>query len=844
MTAPEASALPVAAALPELKSTLAAQQAAVLQAPPGAGKSTVVPLALLGEPWLADRRILMLEPRRLAARAVAERMAAVLGETTGETVGYRMRLNTRVGPRTRIEVITEGILTRQLQRDPELKGVGLVIFDEFHERSLQADLGLALVLEARRHLRPDLCILVMSATLDGAAVSALLGDAPLVTAPGLSFPVITHYAERATDPGIGRQTAGVIRRALAADPGDVLVFLPGASEIRRVAQMLAEDPALPAAGGAVSVLPLYGDLGREAQDEAIRPSPPGHRKVVLATNIAETSLTIEGVRVVVDSGLERRAAFHPPSGLSRLVTRRVSAASADQRRGRAGRLAAGVCYRLWTGAEQRGLAAHSNPEIRGADLAALALELAAWGAPDAVGLAWLDPPPAGALAQARELLARLDALDAQGRVTPHGRALAELGTHPRLAHLLIRARDAGVGFTGCALAALLGERDILRATEHRDGDLRSRLELLARAETEGPPAGVDRQALRQVRRIADNLARQLKVRDRQVAVAEAGWLLAAAYPDRIGRARVPGTGRYQLSNGRGAAFAGPDALARHEFLVIPELDAGEREARIFLAAPLGLTAIEAHFGAAIEALDQVAWDEQAEAVVARRQRRLGLLVLADTAWSDPDPAAVRTALLSGIRRLGAAALPWTPELRQWQARVTLLRQAAPEALPPWPDVEDTQLLASLEHWLSPWLDGISRRSHLAKVELADALAALLDYGQQRQLEQLAPTHLKVPSGSRIAIDYLDEAGPSVAVRLQEVFGLEQTPPIAGGRVPLLFKLLSPARRPVQLTRDLASFWRDAYHQVRKELKGRYPRHYWPEDPLVAEPTRRVRPRPG
>ncbi len=837
MTTSAQTGLPITTALPELAATLSRAGLAVLQAPPGAGKSTGVPLALLDAPWLTGQRMLVLEPRRLAARAVANRMASLLGESVGETVGYRMRLDTKVGPRTRIEVVTEGILTRQLQRDPALEGVGLVIFDEFHERSLQADLGLALTLDVRRQLRPQLRLLVMSATLDGAAVARLLDDAPLVSAPGLSFPVETRYAERDSSDYLDRQVAAAIHRALREDEGDLLVFLPGAGEIRRVESLLSGKID-------AQLHPLYGDLPREAQERAIQPAPAGQRKVVLATNIAETSLTIEGVRVVIDAGLERRNQFDPRSGMNRLETVRISQASADQRRGRAGRLAAGVCYRLWTEARQRSLAAHTPPEIVGADLAPLALELACWGTRDPAGLAWLTPPPAGPLAQARELLQTLGALDGDGRITTHGRDLHGLGTHPRLAHLLLCARQAGVASTGCALAALLGERDILRTRPNeRDADLRTRLELLARQTGAAGHPDADQHALRQVQRSAESFARQLGLRAKpaEIAMYEAGWLLASAYPDRIGRARAPGAGRYQLSNGRGAFFAEPQSLASNEFLVVAELDAGQREARIFSAAPLTLSEIEQHFGAAIRSVERVYWDEREQAVQARRQRSLGQLVLCDVAWPDPDRAQIALAMLEGIRSMGLDALPWDTELRQWQARVLLSRDAQPEATPPWPDVSDTALLATPESWLLPWLDGISRRAHLARLDLRAALHGLLNWQQQQRLDEFAPTHLVVPSGSRIAIDYLDGAIPSLSVRLQEIFGLRETPRVAGGRIGVLLKLLSPARRPVQLTRDLESFWKTAYHDVRKELKGRYPKHYWPEDPHQAEPTRRARP---
>ena len=839
MTTSAETGLPITTALPELSAALSRSGLAVLQAPPGAGKSTGVPLALLDAPWLAGQRMLVLEPRRLAARAVANRMASLLGESVGETVGYRMRLDTKVGPRTRIEVVTEGILTRQLQRDPALEGVGLVIFDEFHERSLQADLGLALTLDVRRQLRPQLRMLVMSATLDGAAVAALLDDAPLIAAPGLTFPVETRYAERDSSDYLDRQVAAAVHRALREDQGDLLVFLPGAGEIRRVESLLSGNID-------AQLHPLYGDLPREAQDRAIQPAPAGQRKVVLATNIAETSLTIEGVRVVIDTGLERRNLFDPRSGMNRLETVHISLASADQRRGRAGRLAPGICYRLWTEARQRSLTAHTPAEIVSADLAALALELACWGTRDPGELAWLTLPPAGPLAQARELLHTLGALDGDERITAHGREMHRLGTHPRLAHLLLCAQAGGAASTGCALAALLGERDILRTRPNeRDADLRTRLELLARqSDAVGHPAA-DRHALRQVQRSAESFARQLGLRGKPAAIDlhEAGWLLASAYPDRIGRARTPGAGRYQLSNGRGAFFAEAQSLASSEFLVVAELDAGEREARIFSAAPLSLKDIERHFGDAIQDTERVYWDEREAAVLARRQRSLGQLILSDAAWPDPDRAQIGLAMLEGIRSMGLDALPWNTELRQWQARVLLSRAAQPEATPVWPDVSDTALLTTLESWLLPWLEGISRRAHLARLDLRAALYGLLNWPQQQRLDEFAPTHLVVPSGSRIAIDYLDGPIPSLSVRLQEIFGLCETPRVAQGRIGVLLKLLSPARRPVQVTRDLESFWRTAYHDVRKELKGRYPKHYWPEDPHQAEPTRRARPPP-
>ncbi|MEO8223198.1 MAG: ATP-dependent helicase HrpB, partial [Gammaproteobacteria bacterium] len=839
MTAP-ATPLPVTGAVPELAAVLAAGRCAVLQAPPGAGKSTGVPLALLDAPWLAGRRLLLLEPRRLAARAVAARMASQLGEEPGATVGYRTRLDTRMGPRTRIEVVTEGILTRQLQRDPALEGVGLVIFDEFHERSLQADTGLAFVLDARRHLAPELRVLVMSATLDGAALARLMDEAAVITAPGLSFPVETRYADRASSDYLDRQATAAIRRALGEHDGDLLVFLPGAGEIRRVERALLDTVA----GDTLRIRPLYGDLDREAQDLAIRPAPAGERKVVLATNIAETSLTIEGIRVVIDGGLERRARFDPQSGMGRLETLRISQASADQRRGRAGRLAPGTCYRLWTAAEHRALLPFTPPEIASADLAPLALELAAWGTRDPAALTWLTPPPAGALAQARELLRQLGALDAEDRITAHGRELLRQGAHPRLAHLMLGAKAAGLGGTACALAALLGERDLLRSQPgqrptERDPDLRTRLEILAQDPGATRRDDVDAGTLRIVRRSADTYARQLGLGggERRIDPDEVGWLLALAYPDRIARTREHGSGRYLLSNGRGAFFAAPQSLARSDFLVIPELEGGEKEARIQLAAPVSAAELEQHFAGSISSTSEVRWDSRERAVVARRQRRLGALVLADESLRQPEPALVTAAMLAGLRELGLGTLPFTPDLRQWQARVLLCGRVEPEAVEPWPDVSDGALLATLESWLTPWLDGVSRATHLARVDLAGALRGLLPWARQQRLDELAPTHLTVPSGSHVPIDYLDGPVPSLSVRLQEVFGLDATPRVGGGRVPVLLKLLSPARRPVQVTQDLASFWTGAYHEVRRELKGRYPRHYWPEDPHQAEPTR-------
>jgi ATP-dependent helicase HrpB len=873
------SGLPIDEALPALRQALREHSSAVLTAPPGAGKSTVVPLVLLREPWAEGKRILMLEPRRLAARAVALRMAQTLEEAIGRTVGYRMRLDTRVSRDTRIEVVTEGVLTRMLQTDPALEGIAAVIFDEYHERSLQADLGLALVLDARASVAPDLKILVMSATLEGAAVSRLLGDAPVVTSHGRAFPVQTRYAGRGApilpESGTARGsqetpealTARIVRRALEEEHGDVLVFLPGTREIHRVRALLEGSPPAPSNGAQrLRVLPLYGELSGEEQDEALRGSVPaprpsgrlppskivpddfvtpggaGTRRVVLATNIAETSLTIPGVRVVVDSGLVRRLRFDPATGMSRLETERVSRASADQRQGRAGRTEPGVCYRAWSESAQRSLAPFSPPEIVEADLTPLALELAGWGVRDAGTLEWLDQPPAALLASARDLLERLGALDASGRISLHGREMARLGVHPRLAHMLLRAREIGCLPLAADLAALLSERDLLRGTEGaRDADIRGRLEALRGGRGS---AEIDRPALARSRRASRDLLRQLGAasgakRSEPSAEASVGGLLALAYPDRIGRQRSGGEGRYTLTNGRGAHFAEPQSLSRQELIVAVDLDDRDRDARIRLAAPLSRRDIHELMAARLELASSVEWSAREEAVLARRVLRLDGLVLEESALPEVPTEEARIAMLEGIRQLGIASLPWTREARDLQARVAFVRRLD-DTHEAWPDLSDAALAVAMDDWLAPWLDGITRREHLARIPLPDALLARLSWEQRSELERLAPAHLAVPSGSRVRIDYLDESAPAVSVRLQEVFGLHSSPRIGGGRVPITFKLLSPAQRPVQVTRDLASFWRGAYADVRKDLRGRYPKHYWPENPLDAEPVRGVR----
>ncbi len=839
---PRLPLLPIHDALRPLAEALAARNRVLLQAPPGAGKSTVVPLALLDSEWLGEAKILMLEPRRLAARAVARRMAQLKGEPIGKTVGYRTRLETRVSRDTRIEVVTEGILTRMLQADAELSGVGCVIFDEFHERSLNADLGLALCIEAQETLREKLRLLVMSATLDLLPLARLLDQAPVVVAEARSYEVATHHIGRRAEISIEAQTAQAVRMALERHDGDILCFLPGAAEIGRVQRALQDSDL-----DRVCVLPLYGAQWAAAQDAALEPAPAGQRKIVLATSIAETSLTIEGIRVVVDSGLRRHAEFDPATGMSRLVTGKVSQAAADQRRGRAGRLSAGHCYRLWSEGTHASLAPQTAPEILHADLAPLALELCCWGAGDATRLRWLDPPPAAHLAQARDLLRRLEAVDDAARITPHGRALAMAGAHPRLAHMLVKARELGAARLACDLAALLSERDMLRAAPGaRDADLRLRVSAL-RGNAQALPAGfsVDARALQQAARSSAIWQREFSNGSRETADADewTGLLVGLAYPDRIGRARDAG-GRYLLANGRGARFAEPQALAKSEFIVAAELDGAEREARIFLAAPIRAEDLESHFAAHISEHREIAWDEREQAVRARRERRLGALVLESSEIRRPDPLEVQKAVLSGLRQMGLAVLPWSKALRQWQARVGLMLKLSVPAPDPWPDLCDAALTATLEDWAAPWITGLVRRDHFARLDLASALRSRLSFAQGAILEREAPTHFTVPSGSRIPIDYLDGEAPTLSVRLQEMFGLRTTPSVASGRLALLLKLLSPAGRPVQITRDLVSFWNRGYHDVKKDLKGRYPKHYWPEDPFTAEPTRRARPRPA
>lgn len=825
MNNPFESELPIAPLLPELQAALAANPNLVLEAPPGAGKTTLVPLALLEASWRGAGKIILLEPRRLAARGAAHRLAANLGEAVGETVGYRVRLDRRVGPKTRIECVTTGLFLRQLQNDPGLEGIAAILFDEFHERSVDADLALAFALEAQGSLRPDLRLVVMSATLDGAAIQRLMPGALRLTSEGRAFPVATHHLGDDSQTWIEKRMAAAIRHAFRDTKGDILAFLPGLAEIRRTERELGSID------GAI-VLPLHGDLPLAEQDRAIQPDALGRRKIVLSTSIAESSLTIAGITCVVDSGLRRVARFDPATGMTRLMTTKVSLANADQRRGRAGRLGPGTCYRLWSANSERALSAQPVPEILEVDLAPLALELAAWGIEDVGGLALLDPPPSGALGQARELLRELGALDDANRITAHGKAMAELGLHPRLAHMLITAKARGLGALACDIAAILSEKDLVSGRA-RGADLGERLDLLH-------GNGGERGVRERVKQAARDWRRQLGISsDEARPRSAAGSVVALAYPDRLAQQRGS-SGQYRLASGRGAALNTEDPLSREPWLAVATLDAGEKTARIYLAAPISLAEIEEDCADLIESREIVAWNARSEIVEAKRERRLLNLVLEERPLQKPGAEAARAAMLDGVKQMGLAVLRWSAVTMSLRARVAFLKQALPDQA--WPDWSDAALLETLPDWLGPHLDGCLRRAHLDRLDLHAALADILDWKQRQALESLAPTHLDVPSGSRVPLDYSDPARPILAVRLQEMFGATETPRVAGGRVPVLLHLLSPARRPVQVTQDLASFWANAYKAVKADLRGQYPKHYWPDDPLIAEPTARAKPR--
>jgi ATP-dependent helicase HrpB len=850
--------LPIDAVLDELARTLAGNNSAVLVAPPGAGKTTRVPLALSDAPWLKNRKIIVLEPRRIAARASAERMAQTIGERVGETVGYRVRFGSKVSRATRIEVVTEGIFSRQILDDPELSDVGAVLFDEFHERSLDADLGLALARDAQVGLREDLRILVMSATLDGARVAKLLGDAPVIASEGRAFPVETRYLGRKADAPLERQMADAIAMALRADPGSVLAFLPGAAEIRRTQNFLGERIH----DASIEIVPLFGALDASVQDRAIAPAPKGQRKVVLATSIAETSLTIEGVRIVVDSGVARVPRYEPDIGLTRLETVRASRAAVDQRRGRAGRTEPGVCYRLWDEPQTASLAAYTQPEILSADLSSLVLDLAQWGVSDPSSLAFLDSPPAPALKEARSLLRELGALDGDGRITAEGKSLRALALPPRLARMIVDSHRLGAGEEAADIAAVLTERGLGGDSADLDARLdqfrrdRSQRASSARAlaqrwasqvaSTEGvlsspsPLAGEGR---------GGGSTTVVRIRGTPTpnpspqggGELTTGVMLAFAYPDRVARNR--GNGSFVLANGRGAAVDQASALARAPYIAVAELTGTAANGRILLAAPITQADIELRFADQIETADEVSFDRHAMALRARRKRTLHAITLSEAPLAISPSGETARVLADGLIGVGLDKLPWSKPLKQWRDRVMFLRAAEGESpQSSWPDLSDDALAAQREAWLVPALYDKTSLKELSAGDLSDALMTLLPWELRARLKREAPTHFEAPTGTMLAIDYEAEQGPTIAVRLQELFGLNTHPSIAKDAVPLVLELLSPAHRPVQVTRDLPGFWRGSYAAVRSDLRGRYPRHPWPEDPASAMPTRRVKPR--
>ncbi|AWL92231.2 ATP-dependent helicase HrpB [Bradyrhizobium ottawaense] len=814
--------LPIDAVLDDLSRALEASNAAVLVAPPGAGKTTRVPLALLDAPWAKGKKIIVLEPRRIAARASADRMAKSLGERAGETVGYRVRFGSKISRTTRIEVVTEGIFTRQILDDPELSGVAAILFDEFHERSLDADMGLALARDAQTGLREDLRILVMSATLDGARVARLLGQAPVVESEGRAFPVETRYLGRKADAPIERQMADAIASALRADSGSVLAFLPGAAEIRRTQNFLGERVQ----DASIEIVPLFGALDAAVQDRAISPAPKGMRKVVLATSIAETSLTIEGVRIVVDSGLARVPRYEPDIGLTRLETVRAARAAVDQRRGRAGRTEPGVCYRLWDEPQTASLAPYTQPEILSADLSSLVLDLAQWGVSDPAALSFLDPPPAPAWKEAKSLLSELNALDGDGRITAEGKSLRALALPPRLARMIVDSHRAGEGEAAAEIAAIITERglggDSVDLEHRRDQFRRDR----------SPRAASARDL---ARRWASQVAASEKAGPQDDL--STGLMLAYAFPDRVARNR--GNGSFVLANGRGAVVEQTSSLARAPYIAIGEMTGTAASGRILLAAQITESEIERHFAEHIESADEISFDRGAMALRARRKRVLHAITLSEATLAVSPSEDTARIFADGLIAAGLDRLPWSKAAKQWRDRVMFLRKAEGDS---WPDLSDEGLIARRDDWLVPALYDKIALKDISPGDLSDALMALLPWEMRARLEREAPTHFEAPTGSMLAIDYEAEQGPTIAVRLQELFGLNSHPSIAAGKVPLVLELLSPAQRPVQVTRDLPGFWRGSYAAVRSDLRGRYPRHPWPDDPASAVPTRRAKPR--
>lgn len=854
--------LPINAVLDDIQNTLNTHHRAVLQAPPGAGKTTAVPIALLDQPWLNDKQIILLEPRRLAARNAAARMAYLLGEKVGERVGYQIRQDSCLSAKTKILVVTEGILTRKLQADPELKNTALVIFDEFHERSLHADLSLALCLQSQQILREDLKILVMSATLNTSAVSTLLDNAPIIQSEGRSFPVDIKYLDRPV-PQHGHQPliaslANIVKQVIEQHAGNCLVFLPGVKEINQLATQLRQYIESVAINNIV-LAPLHGNLGKQQQDLAIASTVTGQRKIVLATNIAETSITIEGISCVVDSGLERILDYSPASGMNRLKTQFISQDSAEQRSGRAGRLSAGVCYRLWTAQQQPRLLKHSCAEILHSDLSTLVLELANWGVQQLDDMQWMDSPPTSATEQARTLLLQLHALDDSGKITPHGRDMLKLGTHPRLAHMMLSATEISQSYHACLIASLLTEKDLFLASAEKSADIHDRLNALMQTRSSGSNHhGVDRQQCQRITKTADDFFKRLKnctaasMNKEQPDHNLSGVLLAYAYPDRIAKQRTPHAPRYLLSNGKGAVIAPHLQHHLHEYIVIANLDEQQGEARIYLAADINAQQLQDYFSANIQQQETVSWNESLQRVEARQTTGIGKIVLQEALISDDKKSATRAAvqqcLISAIRNTGLQCLNWSPAADSLRQRVqfinhhlshnpTLKAQLKEQNLP---DFSDEALVSNLETWLQPHLSNETSIRQCAKLNIHTLLSSQLSWEQQQLINKLAPEKITVPSGSAISIDYADPIQPVLAVRLQEVFGLYETPTVLNGHCKLMMHLLSPARRPMQVTQDLNSFWQTTYHEVKKELRGKYKRHYWPDDPFNAQATSKTK----
>ena len=824
--------LPIDEALPALRQALSAGGQAVLVAPPGAGKTTRVPLALLGEAWRGDGRIILLEPRRLAARAAAERMAWMLGERVGETVGIRARLDTRIGSKTRIEVVTEGVFTRLILDDPGLDGISAVIFDEFHERSLDADLGLALALDCRNGLREDLRLLVMSATLDGARVAGLLGDAPVIRSEGRAFPVATRYLGKPQDRRLDDAMSAAILRGFGDETGSILAFLPGQAEIRRTAERLRERVSDPS----VDIVELYGGLDQRDQRRAIEPPEPGRRKIVLATAIAQTSITIDGVRIVVDSGQERVPRYEPDIGVTRLETQRVSRATADQRQGRAGRTEPGVCYRLWDEPETAGLLPFTDPEIKAADLSGLLLDCAAWGVADPAQLLWLDPPPAGAVAAARAELQALGAFDADGRLTERGRLIRDLPLPPRLAAMVVEAARLGAAGPAAEIAAILVERGLGGPSS----DLDERLRMFRRDRS--PRAENMARLARSWAQTATAKAKQLHTQPRLAHQdPSTAALLALAFPDRIAKARG-GAGQFLLASGRGAMLDARDSLSRAAFLVVVELTGAAAASRIQLAAAVEETDIDALAAGRMETRTDLTFDASAAALRARRVRSLGSIVLASEPLPPLADLEAAVILSRGIATLGIHRLPWSRSQQQLRDRVGFVARATGASKEPWPDLSDAGLAATAGDWLAPYIVGVTRLSDITAEHLGQALDALVPWNLKQRLDSDTPTHFEAPTGNRHPIDYESDGAPILAIRVQELFGLKSHPALAGGKLPLTLHLLSPAGRPVQITRDLPGFWSGSWRDVKTEMKGRYPKHVWPDDPANAAPTARAKPR--